>query len=139
MFIFCSRTWKQKTAICVSLGFFNRRIVEPMRAKVKWAHFHSFNWKPQKNRGGQKALIGHPKEQPISTTIKVSQNLWNLVEIVKFGWNCEIWLKLWNLVEFVKFGWNCEIWSKLWNLVEIVKFGWNCEIWSKYLGISGII
>ena len=38
--------------------------------------------KPQQDMGGQKALIGHPKEQPISTTIKVSQNL---VKIVKFG------------------------------------------------------
>ena len=41
--------------------------------------------------------------------------LWNMVEIVKFGWNCEI-------------GWNCKIWLKLWNLIEIVIFGWNCEI-----------
>ena len=32
--------------------------------------------------------------------------LCNLVEIVKFGWNCEIWSKLWNLVDF---------WLKLWN------------------------
>ena len=48
--------------------------------------------------------------------------LWNLVKIVKFGWNCEIWLKLWNLAEIVKFGWNCEIWLKLWNLAENVKF-----------------
>ena len=31
------------------------------------------------------------------------------------------WLKLWNLVEIVKFGWNCAIWLKLWNLVEIVR------------------
>ena len=29
--------------------------------------------------------------------------MWNLVEIVKFSWNCEIWLKI------VKFGWNYEI------------------------------
>ena len=27
----------------------------------------------------------------------------------------EIWMKLWNLVEIAKFGWNCEIESKLWN------------------------
>ena len=39
-------------------------------------------------------------------------------------WN---WLKLWNVVEIVKFGWNCDVLSKLWYLVEIVKFGQNCE------------
>ena len=68
-----------------------------------------------------------------------------MVEIEKFGQNCDIWMKLWNLVEFVKFGQivklsqiakfgqivkfgrNCDIWSKLLYLVEIVKFGQNCE------------
>ena len=29
--------------------------------------------------------------------------------------NYEIWSKLWNFVEILKFGWNCEIKSKLWN------------------------
>ena len=70
--------------------------------------------------------------------------MWNLVKIVKFGQNFEIWPNLWNfwqnseiwlklpiwlwfgLVEIVKIGKNCEIWSKLWNLVEIVKFCWIC-------------
>ena len=75
-------------------------------------------------------------------------NLLGLVEIVKFGWNCEIWSNLWYLIEIMKFGWNCDIWLKLWNLVEIVKFGGNCEIWWKlwtsvniceHLGTSGNI
>ena len=34
-----------------------------------------------------------------------------------------------GFLQIVKFGWNCEIWSKLKNLVKIVKFGRNCEIW----------
>ena len=40
-----------------------------------------------------------------------------LLEIVKFCQNWDIWSKLWNLVEIVKFGWSCKIW--LWNLAKI--------------------
>ena len=62
---------------------------------------------------------------------------WNLVKILKFGWNFEIWFKFWNLVKILKFGWNFDIWSKkrfffkiwskFWNLVKILKFGQNSE------------
>ena len=47
---------------------------------------------------------------------------------MKFGWNCDIWLKLWYLADIVIFGWYCNIWLILWNLTEIVIFGWYCDI-----------
>ena len=64
---------------------------------------------------------------------------WNLVEIQKFGWHPEIWLKslnlvnilkLWTNLEILKFGQNFEICLFSWDLVEILKFGnflisWN--------------
>ena len=43
-------------------------------------------------------------------------------EIVKFGWNCEIWLELWNLVEIVKFGQDCEIQPEFRNSSIFCKF-----------------
>ena len=71
----------------------------------------------------------------------------HLVEILKFGWNSEIWSKFKNLVGIQKYLWNyeislkllnlvkilifgkiSEIWSKFWNLVKIPKFGWNSEM-----------
>ena len=73
--------------------------------------------------------------------------LWNLVEIVKFGGNREIWSKLLNFVEIVRFDRNwyifglyCDIWLILWYLAYIVIFGWYCESWTileqKHLGTS---
>ena len=72
----------------------------------------------------------------------VMSKFWNLVEILKFGWNPEICLKfwnflkdlkklqkIWNLVDFFTFGKNSEIWLISWNLVWILKFGLFSEIW----------
>ena len=35
---------------------------------------------------------------------KMDQKLWNLAEIVIFGWYCDIWLILWYLADIVIFG-----------------------------------
>ena len=60
---------------------------------------------------------------PGGTTCAKSLNKCFLSEIMKFGWNCEIWLKLWNLVKIGIFGRYCDIFA------DIVIFGWYCDIW----------
>ena len=64
--------------------------------------------------------------------------MWNLVEYWKKM------SKLCNLIKIVKFGQNFEIWLKLWNSAKIAIFSQNCEIWSKLfisrtiaLGVEG--
>ena len=72
--------------------------------------------------------------------------LWNLVEIVKCGGNCEIWWKLWNLVEIVKFGGNCEHLGTFENIWEHLGTSWNTcnsyKTWYEhtklYVGLDGI-
>ena len=124
----------------------------PIKFHQNWC---STTWSSTIRKSSQFCKLPISKYYPIETY---------LVEIVKFGWNCEVWLKLCNLVEIVKlvdilkFGGNCEIWWelwnlvkivkffgkceirwKLWNLVEIVKFGWKCEIWLKMWNFVDIV
>ena len=40
--------------------------------------------------------------------------------------------KFQNLVQVLKFGWNSEIWPNIWNFAKNVKFGGNSEIWLKF-------
>ena len=60
--------------------------------------------------------------------------LWNLVEIVKSGQNCEI------LFEIVKFGQNYEFWSKLGNLVEdiVTLVTHKATCWDYLLYVDGL-
>ena len=74
--------------------------------------------------------------------------LWNLVEIVKlgqnvkFGWNCEIYLKLWfflkmwNLIEIVIFILHCNfspIFVISWFCLVLVCLDWFCMVGRSYL------
>ena len=69
----------------------------------------------------------------------LESRFWNLVEILKFGRDSEIWSRFWNLVEILKFGGNSEIWLRFWNLVEILKFGRDSEIWSRFWNLVEIL
>ena len=61
-------------------------------------------------------------------------NFWNLVELPKFGYNSEIWLKFQNLVEILKFGWYSKMCSKFQRLVKIQKFAKTWKISQNYDG-----
>ena len=58
--------------------------------------------------------------------------MWSTFKIlIKFS---EIWFKLWIFVEILKIGWNCEIWKncEIWSkYCEILTIFSNCEIWAK--------
>ena len=100
---------------------------QPIEFHQNWC---STNWSSTNWKSSQFYKLPISKYCPIETY---------LVEIVKFGWNCEVWLKLCNLVEIVKFGRNYEIWWKLWNLVGIVKFSGKCVIWWKLWNLVEIV
>ena len=64
--------------------------------------------------------------------------MWNLVKIVKFGKNGEIWSNYKILSKSWNFCKNSKIWSKLWTFVKILKIGQNSENWPKFWKLAKI-